>query len=155
MRLLAETDGFMADACRANYNKVTGEAWDECRDFHALHYRYNTASDSAFWQMARDTVSLGSCARMVELYQSIGPAHLLSNFLPSWPGAVGIDSWLAVLLGLDLPFRHHPEIPAEERKVWENICAQRRVLAKQSVSPELCIGAARRAMRPAPRAGFP
>ena len=155
MRLLVETDGNMADACRANYNNVTGEAWDECRDFQALHYRYNTASDSPFWLMARDSVSLGTCARLVELYQSIGPAHLLSNFLPSWPGAVGLDSWLALLLGLDLPFHHHPEIPAEEKKAWENICAQRRVLAKQAVSPELCIGAARRAVKPAPRVGFP
>lgn len=155
MRQLAETDGHMGDACRANYNKVTGEAWDECRDFHALHYLYNTASDSPFWQMARESVTLGSCAGLVELYRSIGPAHLLSNFMPSWPGAVGIDSWLAVLLGLDIPFRHHPEIPAEERKAWENICAQRRVLAKQSVSPELCIGAARRSMKPQPRVGYP
>ncbi|WP_367870539.1 tryptophan 7-halogenase [Luteolibacter sp. Populi] len=155
MRLLAETDGNVGEACRGNYNKVVGEAWDECRDFHAIHYRFNTASDSPFWEMARATAVPQSCAALVDLYQSIGPAHLLSNFLPTWPGAVGIDSWIATLLGLGVPFRHHPEIPAEEKKAWESICEQRRAVAKQAVAPELCIGAARRSMKPEPRVAFP
>ncbi|WP_035610214.1 tryptophan 7-halogenase [Haloferula sp. BvORR071] len=155
MRLLAETDGHVGEACQTNYNKVVGEAWDECRDFHAVHYEFNTASDSAFWQMARATAKPHSCAALVDLYQGIGPTNLLSNFLPAWPGAVGIDSWIGALLGLGVPFRRHPEIPAEEKKVWQSICDQRRVLAKQAVAPELCIGAARRSMKPEPRVPFP
>jgi glycine/D-amino acid oxidase-like deaminating enzyme len=77
------------------------------------------------------------------------PAHF--NCLPTWPGLLGIDNWMAALLGLGVPFRHHPEIPASGKKAWESQCQQRRELAKQAVHAELCIGAARRAARPEPR----
>jgi tryptophan halogenase len=155
VRLLAETDGHVGEASRANYNKVAAEAWDECRDFHAIHYRFNAASDSPFWTMARATAAPQSCAQLVELYQGIGPTRLLAQFLPSWPGAIGIDSWLAALLGMGVPFRHHPEISPPERKAWDSLCEQRRAMAKQAVAAELCIGAARRSMKPEPRVPFP
>jgi tryptophan 7-halogenase len=54
-----------------------------------------------------------------------------------------------------VPFRHQPEIPAPEKKAWESLCEQRRAMAKQAVPAEICIGAARRAMRPEPRVPFP
>ena len=155
VRLLAETDGHVGEASRANYNKVAAEAWDECRDFHAIHYRFNTASDSPFWTRARATVAPESCKQLVELYQGIGPTRLLAQFIPSWPGAIGIDSWLAALLGMGVAFRHHPEIFPPEKKAWESLCEQRRASAKQAVAAELCIGAARRAMKPEPRVPFP
>ncbi|MCW1913289.1 tryptophan 7-halogenase [Luteolibacter sp. GHJ8] len=155
VRLLAETDGRVGDASAASYNTIAAEAWDELRDFHAIHHRYNTASDSPFWTRARETVAPRSCAPLVDLYQSIGPSQLLAQFIPSWPGAIGIDSWIAALLGMGVPFRHQPEIPAPEKKAWESLCEQRRAMAKQAVPAELCIGAARRAMRPEPRAAFP
>jgi hypothetical protein len=114
-----------------------------------------TAADTPFWQRARATAAPSDFAGLVALYQSIGPSPLLANSLPTWPGLLGIDPWLAALIGLGVPFRHHPEIPAPERKAWESQCQQRRQLAKQAVPAELCIGAARRAVKPEPRLALP
>jgi tryptophan halogenase len=154
-RVLAESDGQPGDRSRQAYNGIVAQAWDENRDFHAIHYRFNTAADTPFWQMARATAALSDYSELVALYQSIGPSSLLANSLPSWPGLLGIDTWMAALLGLGVPFRHHPEITAPEKKAWESQCQQRRQLAKQAVPAELCIGAARRAARPQPRVTLP
>ena len=43
---------------------------------------------------------------------------------------------LAALLGLGVPFRHRPEIPAAERKAWDSHCEQRRQMARQAVPAE-------------------
>jgi len=155
VRVLAATDGMPGDESRRTYSRVIADAWDECRDFHAIHYRFNQAGKSPFWEMARAKAMPDKHAELVDLYQSVGPSQVLANCLPSWPGFVGIDSWLAALIGMGVPFRHHPVIPAQEKKAWDSICEQRRALAKQGVPAELCIGAARRAMKPEPRVSFP
>jgi tryptophan halogenase len=154
-RVLAETDGQPGERTRQVYNRIVGQAWDENRDFHALHYRFNSAADTPFWRMARATADPGGHAGLVALYQSIGPSALLGHSLPAGPGLLGTDAWIAALLGLGVPFRHHPELPAAEKKAWESLCQQRRQLAKQAVHAELCIGAARRAAKPEPRVQLP
>ena len=154
-RVLAETDGMPGDQSRRTYSRIVADAWDESRDFHAIHYRFNAAGKSPFWQMAAEKAAPLRHAELVNLYQSIGPSGILANCLPSWPGFVGTDSWIAALLGMGVPFRHHPEIPAQEKKAWESLCEQRRALAKQAVPAELCIGAARRAVKPEPRISLP
>ncbi|MCW1884029.1 tryptophan 7-halogenase [Luteolibacter flavescens] len=154
LRILVENDGIIGERSRELYNRVAAQAWDETRDFHAIHYRFNTASDSGFWKAARETKPL-ALAELVDLYQSIGPSPVLESCIPGWPGVVGLESWMAALLGLGVPFRHHPEIPASEQKVWDSHCEQRRQLARQAVPAELCLGAARNAVKPAPRVPLP
>jgi tryptophan halogenase len=154
-RVLVESDGMPGEQGKLTYNRVTTGAWDENRDFHALHYRFNAAGKSPFWQKEREQTTLGDHAELVALFQSVGPSSLLANSLPAWPGLIGIDAWIAALLGLGVPFRHHPEIPAAEKKAWDSQCEQRRQLAKQAVPVELCLGAARRAVKPEPRVPLP
>ena len=154
IRILVENDGMPGERCRELYNRVAAQAWDESRDFHAVHYRFNTASKSAFWQAARETKPRVH-AELVDLYQSIGPSPVLEACVPAWPGVVGLEAWLAALLGLGVPFRHHPEIPVNEQKVWDSHCEQRRQMARQAVHAELCLGAARNAVKPTPRVPLP
>lgn len=155
IRTLAATEGLPGDESRRTFSRVAAEAWDENRDFHALHYRFNLAGKSAFWEMAREKASLEKYAELADLYQTIGPSGTLSNCLPTWPGFVGLDAWLSALIGMGVPFRHHPQIPPQEKKAWDSVCEQRRVLAKQAIHAEICIGAARRAVKPEPRVSLP
>lgn len=155
IRVLLATDGMPGDETRRVYSRVVADALEETRDFHAIHYRFNTAGKSPFWEMARESAKVDRHAGLVELYQSIGPSPVLANSIQAWPGFVGIDSWIAALIGMGVPFRHRKEIPAPEKKAWDSLCEQRRALAKQAVAPELCIGAARRAVRPEPRLSIP
>lgn len=155
VRVLAATDGMPGDESRRTFSRVVAEAWDESRDFHAIHYRFNAAGKSPFWEMARAKATPDKYAELVDLYGSIGPSSTLANCLPTWPGFIGIDSWIAAMIGMGVPFRRHPEIPPQEKTAWNSICEQRRALAKQGVPAELCIGAARRAVRPEPRVSLP
>jgi len=82
-----------------------------------------------------------------EIETSLQPDKVRSVLVPGC-GSAGL---LAALLGLGAPFRHHPEIPAPERKAWESVCRQRRQMAKQAIPAELCLGAARRAVTPEKR----
>ncbi|WP_193212662.1 tryptophan 7-halogenase [Luteolibacter marinus] len=154
-RVIAESDAMPGPQARELYNRITARAWDENRDFHAVHYRFNAAGKSAFWQMARETAAPVNHAELVALFQTAGPASTLTSCIPDWPGLVGIEGWLATLLGLGVPFRHQPEIPDAELNAWKSQCEQRRQTARQSVPPELCLGAARRAAKPEPRVPLP
>lgn len=154
-RMLADNDGMPGDRTRDAYNHIVSQGWDENRDFHAVHYRFNAAGKSDFWKMAQETAKLEDFAELVALYQSVGPAGNLSTCIPAWPGLVGIEAWLATLIGLGVPFRHRPEIPAAEKTAWNSQCEQRRQLARQSVAPEICLGAARRSVTPEPRVPLP
>jgi tryptophan halogenase len=154
IRIVVETDGMPGERSRWLFNRIAAQAWDETRDFHALHYRCNTAGHSPFWQAAR-ALDAGGHAGFVELFQSIGPSPVLANALSSWPGVVGLEAWIAALLGLGLPFRHHPDIPAAEQKVWDSHCEQRRQMARQAMHAEICLGAARNAVKPPPRVPLP
>lgn len=154
VHLLVETDGMPGERSRELYNRIAAQAWDETRDFHAIHYRFNAAGASPFWQAARETKP-GDHTELINLFQSIGPSPLLANTLPAWPGVVGLEAWLAALLGLGVLFRHHPDIPAAEQKAWDSHCEQRRQMARQAVHAELCLGAARNAVKPTPRVPLP
>ena len=154
-RVLADSDGMVGPRAREVYNRIAGQAWDENRDFVAIHYQFNAAGKSAFWQMARESAAAVDHAELVNLYQSVGPSSVLANCLPAWPGVVGIEAWLAALIGLGVPFRHHPEIPAAEKTAWSSHCEQLRQMARQAVPAELCLGAARRSVTPEPRVPLP
>lgn len=153
--LLVETDGMPGERSRELFNRVSRQAWEETRDFHAVHYHFNAAGKSAFWQQACERVKPNKHAELVDLFQSVGPSAVLSNCLSSWPGVVGIEAWIAALLGLGVPFRHHPEIPAAELKMWDFHCEQRRQMARQALHAEICLGAARNAVKPEPRVPLP
>ncbi len=124
-------------------NRMIAAMWEELRDFVAAHYRFNTASDSPFWRMTRGKAVFDEMEELIALYRSIGPSIQLVNSLRQWPGAVGIDGWIGLLLGLGVPFST-PEIDPESRRRWKSHVEQNRHLARQAVPQELCLAAARR-----------
>src|SRR5690606_28363574 len=115
--------------------------------FVALHDRFNPASDSPHWRMAREKADLGEFEELAALYQRIGPSPQLVNCLRQWPGAVGIDGWIGALLGLGVPFPSS-EPDAESRRLWKSHIERNRHLARQAVPQELCLAAVRRQAQP-------
>jgi tryptophan halogenase len=144
-RLLAESEGQPGPATRRLYNRVTGRIWDEMRDFTALHHRFN-GSNSPAWREAQ-AIDPGGHGELIAMFQSLGPSIQLSNCLPFWPGAIGIDGWIATLLGLGVPFTPR-DLPAEALAAWQTYVAANRQIAKQAVDLETCLAAVRKSHAP-------
>lgn len=147
LQTLQETGGQMGPESRRVYNRVVASAWDEMRDFVALHYRFSGVEDSPFWRHTAAHAELRGMKGLVDLFGVAGPSIHLANCLPLWPGAMGIDSWIAALLGLGVPFT--PVTPrAEDRRLWHAHIQQNRQLARQAVPAEICLAAVRRQHQP-------
>lgn len=107
------------EAVRDFYNERIGTAWDEIRDFLAYHYKFNTRLDTPFWRHCREEVSLGDFEDLYQAYREIGPSPLLVEALPSRPNIYGIEGFLAMLVGMRVPYEAVHEPTLDERKAFE------------------------------------
>ena len=103
---------------RALYNKLTCDAFDETRDFLALHYKLNTRLDNAFWRQCVTDTDMGALGPLLEFYQENGPTGVARYTLPSQISNFGIEGYLVMLVGNKTPYaaRHQPT--ATEQHTW-------------------------------------
>jgi len=102
------------DTERAFFNETIARAWDEIRDFLAFHYKFNTRLDTPFWKHCREETSLGDYEDFYRSYVELGPSPLLVESLPHRPNIYGIEGFLAMLVGMQVPHRNpHPAPPGE------------------------------------------
>jgi len=99
-------------------NELNANAWDEIRDFLAVHYAFNTRLDTPFWKACRTETDLAGAARIAEYYRENGPTSLGKHILVSATNAFQLDGYLALLVGQMVP--HAPVDPptAAETKTW-------------------------------------
>ncbi|MDB6172138.1 MAG: tryptophan-5-halogenase [Chthoniobacteraceae bacterium] len=112
----ALTDGELRPTATAIaiYNELNGNAWDDIRDFLAVHYAFNTRLNTPFWQACRSETNLGGAQRVVEYYQDNGPSVLGAPVLLRPTNSFGMEGYLAILCGQQLPHgRPHQPLPAE------------------------------------------
>ncbi|SHI41001.1 tryptophan halogenase [Rubritalea squalenifaciens DSM 18772] len=117
---LYDCDGMTNDSLRKSYNKLIGGAWDDIRDFLALHYKYNTALDTPFWQECREKVNLGKGQDVADFYQQNGPSLIAKEVLMNAGDPYGMEGYLTLLVGMQVPHKNTYTPTAEEWKLWEN-----------------------------------
>jgi tryptophan halogenase len=113
----------------AIYNELNGYGWDDIRDFLAIHYAFNTRLDTPFWRACRDETDIGGAARLVEYYRENGPSTLGSPFLLRATNSFGIDGYLALLCGQQVPHQRPYNPTPPEAKAWE---ARTKLLAAEA-----------------------
>jgi tryptophan halogenase len=103
----------------ALFNRDNAENWDSIRDFLAIHYKYNRRVDTPFWRHCREHTELAGARRIVEYYEENGPD-------PFWAGAMfgpyeafGVAAYLALLVGMRVPYRGSGGLGEAEMKVWD------------------------------------
>ncbi|GAA5476781.1 hypothetical protein Hhel01_00256 [Haloferula helveola] len=142
-RFMIETGMRPGEQSRRLYKDVIGRARDEIRDFEALHFRYPDDPDSECWKKVSSTTGLGEHEELLGVFESIGPSAKLVNALPTIPGVVGINSWVATFLGLGVPFRGRGEVSEADRAVWRTSLGELEANARRGADSERALVAAR------------
>ena len=102
----------------AIYNELNAFAWDDIRDFLAVHYAFNTRLQTPFWQACRTETDLGGAARLVEYYKENGPSVLGAPALLRATNSFQMDGYLALLCGQQVPHARVYEASAAVSKAW-------------------------------------
>jgi len=132
------------DPQRDQYNLFMGRAWDEIRDFLAVHYKFNTLRDTPFWRHCQEHTQLGDFQAFVDKYQQIGPSPTLIETLPYQPNIYGIEGYLVHLLGMRVPHQAKHQATPQELAIWEKHRARHRLAASQSLTCQQALDAIRR-----------
>lgn len=101
------------------YNHSVGMSWDEIRDFLAFHYKFNTRLDTPFWKHCREHTSLGDYQELYEHYTELGPSLLLEHTLRKRPSFFGLEGFLAMLIGMEVPHGNPHEPTEAELAQWQ------------------------------------
>lgn len=127
------------------YNAYNGQAWDDIRDFLAVHYAFNTRLDTEFWRACRADTDLAGAARIVEWYRENGPSALAKGILIPEQNSFGFEGYLAMLVGQKVPHsRTGPLAPAEVAG-WKARRGAYATTALKCMTSEECLASLRKA----------
>ena len=114
------------------FNQHHTAMWDDIRDFLAVHYRFNTRTDSRFWRHCQSESALRGAEGIVEYYRENGPSLNGANHALSRDNAFGLEGYYALLVGQAVPHRR-PHVPSDrERAYWEKRTADLAAMAAAS-----------------------
>lgn len=114
---------------RRFYNTTRRERWENIRDFLGIHYRFNTADNTPFWERCRRETDLSGIAEFLEFYEENGPSGIGGHLIPGVVNDFGVEGFLVMLVGMNAPYRNRYEPSRQELKEWNQ---RRTLLAKQA-----------------------
>ncbi len=104
---------------RALFNDLAAQSWTDIRDFLALHYKLNTATDTPFWRHCVADTDVSSIAGLLEFYAENGPTGFCRYRLPRTENDFGIEGYLVMLVGNRAPYAAKHFAKGSERQLWE------------------------------------
>jgi len=126
------------------YNRFNAQAWDDIRDFLAVHYAFNTRLDTPFWLACRSDTQLHGAQFLVDFYRENGPSVVAGAQLLHSSNSFGMDGYLALLLGQGVPHAKPYVAEARERKVWLERRAAWDAEARRGLDVKQCLTAIRK-----------
>lgn len=125
------------------YNRFNGQAWDDIRDFLAVHYRFNTRLDTPFWRACRHDTALHGAEFLVKFYEENGPSVIAGAQLLHPSNSFGMDGYLAVLVGQNVPHGKPYAAPEAEARMWRDKCRLWGAEAARGLDVRQCLAATR------------
>ena len=126
------------------YNDYNAQAWDDIRDFLAIHYKFNTRLDTPFWRACRHDTQLHGAEFLVDFYKENGPSVVAGAQLLHPSNSFGMDGYLALLVGQEVPHAKPFTPPPNEAKVWRDRCNTWAMEARRAMDVRQCLEAIRR-----------
>jgi len=112
------------------YNRVVTTQWDEVRDFLAVHFKFNTRLDTPFWQACRNDIPLRGAQAIYDFYVENGPSVLGENYVLDPQNAFGIEGYLALFVGQQVPHRRMGRVAPADRAAWQRHAAENAATAE-------------------------
>jgi len=125
------------------YNDYNARAWDDIRDFLAIHYKFNTRLDTSFWRACRNDTRLHSAEFLVEFYKENGPSAVAGAQLLHPSNYFEMDGYLALLVGQNVPHSKPFTPPPNEAKTWRDRCMTWSHEAQRALTVKQCLEAIR------------
>src|ERR1043166_1510735 len=144
------TDSLIDSLCEPNptlvklYNDYNARAWDDIRDFLAVHYKFNTRLDTPFWCAARNDTALHGAEFLVDFYRENGPSVVAGSQLLHASNSFGMDGYLALLVGQNVPPAQHFTPPQKEKEIWRSRCNTWATDARRGLDVKQCLEAIRK-----------
>lgn len=125
------------------YNRYNGQAWDDIRDFLAIHYAFNTRLDNEFWRACRNDTKLHNAQFLVDFYKENGPSVVAGAQLLHPSNSFGMDGYLALLVGQNVPHQK-PYLPTPaEAQTWRSKTGLWNADAQRGLDVKQCLAAIR------------
>jgi len=125
------------------YNRFNTQAWDDIRDFLAIHYKFNTRLDTPFWRACRADVALHGAEAMVNFYRENGPSVLCRQLLHA-SNSFGAHGYLSLLVGQDVPHAKKYEASPKELESWRARLKSWALEAQRAMDVKQCLEAIRK-----------
>jgi tryptophan halogenase len=116
--MLEDSDLDPGPAMRKLFNRRNAEDWLLLRRFLAMHYKFNTRSDTPFWQACRETTDLAGCEEAIEQYQENGPSNIWCGTVLNQRDQFGAEGYLSMLVGMKVPYRKRHVASPKEQAAW-------------------------------------
>ena len=116
------------------FNRRHARSWDAIRQFLGLHYRFNERLDTPFWRECRAGVDIGTAADIVAYYKEMGPSLLHRRDLLDPHDQFGMEGYLSMLVGQQVPYDNRYVPTPEERSRWEQIQQNNRQAAMNALT---------------------
>jgi len=126
------------------YNDYNARAWDDIRDFLAVHYKFNTRLDSPFWRACRNDTALHGAQFLVDFYRENGPSVVAGAQLLHPSNSFGMDGYLALLVGQNVPHEKPFTPPLKEKETWRSRCNTWALEARRGLDVKQCLEATRK-----------
>jgi tryptophan halogenase len=124
------------------YNLFNTRAWDDIRDFLAIHYKFNTRLNTPFWQACRADVKIHGAEAVVSFYQENGPVALVNQLLHS-SNSFGAHGYFSLLVGQDVPRNREFQPGQKELEAWRSRCRVWAMEARRGMDVKQCLEAIR------------
>lgn len=128
------------DSMRDFYNEATLASWQEIRDFLGLHYKLNTADQTAFWRRCQEETDLSGIDGLLSFYYDNGPTGFLRHRMPTSLSEFGLEGYLVMLVGNKAPYRKLYEPSKKELRLLKERRSLHKSLAKKGVGVKEGLG---------------
>jgi tryptophan halogenase len=130
------------------YNRYNAQAWDDIRDFLAVHYKFNRRLDTPFWRACQNDTPLHGAKFLVDFYRENGPSVVAGAQLLHPSNSFGMDGYLAMLVGQDVPHQKPYTPSPAELKVWRDRQTRWSAEAQRGLDVKQCLAAVRGGQTP-------
>lgn len=134
-KCLVDSDGNPTEGMRRLANEHIANWWEDLRGFLAVHFKFNTRKDTAFWQHCREDTNLACAQPIVDFYEESGPAGLYYDRMPK-ATIFGYGGYLTLLIGQRVPTRYQSQISDIDMRIWKEAVVEKQKAVDQALTTE-------------------